>query len=153
MNLPDFFNPTNQMISTLLKTNRKSKKYGLTLSPQATLEIIRERNNILQNCGRVELSTKITQKIIGRLCTSPYIDQENYPSTITDLHEIFYYIKTETQDEIADDELVDIIMNLYNDTCKGSIDLLSGRELEKLVREFKENKFHLQDTREEDNYE
>ena len=48
--------------------------------------------------------------------------------------EIFYYFKNETLDLIGDDELIELMRDYYENRCKGSLELLKYRELEKLSK-------------------
>lgn len=136
MNLPDLFYPKIKVIKELLKINEKAQKHGLLLTYKQSMEIVEERKNILESYGRVELSVEVTKKLMDKLIVSPYINQENYQSTIIDLHEIFYYIKNETKDEIGDDELIEILIDLFNNNCAGCVELLEGREADKLINKY-----------------
>lgn len=137
MNLPNIFNFKETYVNQLLDTNNKAKKYGLMLTQKDVSEIMEERESALKSHGRVELDINVTKKIIDFLCSSPYINKDNYSDTIIELQEIFYYLKTETDDKIADDQLLNIIFKLYENPCAGSLELLKGRESDKLIKKFK----------------
>jgi len=47
---------------------------------------------------------------------------------------LFYYIKSETDDRVKDSELIDELFNRFELWCHGSIDTLSGREAERIIR-------------------
>ena len=47
---------------------------------------------------------------------------------------IFYYYKNETNDLMSDDELIKFMKISYDSICQGSLELLSGRELNNLAR-------------------
>ncbi len=142
MSVPNLFTTMSTslidiQVTELLQTNTQSEQYGLTITAEEAKEIIECRNDVLKNYGRVELEIQVTKKIIHDFCASPFINQEDYASTLIDLQEIFYYMKNETYDQIGDDELLDIIKDFYNNSCCGSIELLMGRELDKFVRDFR----------------
>ena len=142
MPLPNIFNSLNttlkeMQISEILRANEKSQKYGLSLTAGEAAEIVEARNHILQNYGRVEIDAGITGKLIHAFCPSPYINQEEYLSTLKELQEVFYYLKNETEDEIGDDELINIIKDSFNNNCGGSVELLEGMELDAFARSFK----------------
>lgn len=61
------------------------------------------------------------------LCKSPFINKESYLGVINELQEIFYYMKNETEDSIGDDEIIEMIDDLYNNSCGGSIELLKEK--------------------------
>lgn len=138
MFFPDVFINTNTLlnpllVSDLLSTNIDSQEYGLVLSENEAKELIESRNTILTSYGRVELDMEVPKKIIQQFCSSPYINQQDYISTLHDLIEIFYYIKNETEDALSDDDLIDLMYTLFNDTCMGSLDLLQGTKLEAIA--------------------
>lgn len=137
MNLPDIFNTAASYNNQLLETNLSSKKYGLKLTEKDVSEIIKDRERVLNHQGRVELDIKVTVKIIEFLYSSPYVNQDNYSDTVIGLQEIFYYLKSETDDQIADDILLNKIFKLYENICAGSLELLRGREADKLINKIK----------------
>ncbi|MTI60936.1 MAG: hypothetical protein FH762_13355 [Firmicutes bacterium] len=137
MNLPDIFNTAASYNNQLLETNLSSKKYGLKLTEKDVSEIIEDRERVLNHQGRVELDIKVTVKIIEFLYSSPYVNQDNYSDTVIGLQEIFYYLKSETDDKIADDILLNKIFKLYENICAGSLELLRGREADKLINKIK----------------
>ena len=116
-------------IDELLKTNEESAKYGLLLSSQDALELIEARNLTIQNYGRVELGIDVVKNIISEFCSSPYINAQDYTSTLNELVDIFYYMKNETADRIGDSELIGLMKIYFNNSCRGSTDLLKNREL------------------------
>lgn len=121
-------------INEMLLTNEESQKYGLVLTAEEVKEIIEVRNQVLKSYGRIELDIGVTRKLIHNFCTSAFITQEDYETTINDLQEVFYYLKNETEDSIGDDELIYIIKDFFNNSCGGSMELLMGRELEIFAR-------------------
>ncbi|MGE5631976.1 MAG: DUF6323 family protein [Caulobacteraceae bacterium] len=139
MTLPSIFRSMNLImsevqISEMLQTNEESQKNGLTLTTEDAKEIIEARNHTLQSYGRVELDIEVSKKLIRSFCNSPFINQEDYATTLKELQEVFYYMKNETEDKIADDELIEIIRDYFDNYCEGSIELLQGRELEAFAR-------------------
>ena len=142
MTLPSIFNSMGSIMkeiqtNEILQTNEVSKKYGLALTAFEAAEIVEVRNHLLQSYGRVELDMEATRKLIYNFSASPFINQEDYVSALKDLQEIFYYLKNETNDEIGDDNLIEIIKDLLNNTCEGSIELLQGRELDAFIRDYR----------------
>lgn len=135
----NFLNPLSLMLiddgmSELMKTNEEICDYGLILSAKDALEIIENRNEVLQNYGRIELSTEVLQKLTLAVGSSPYISREDFTLTIHEFVELFYYMKNETQEKISDDDLIDLMKEYFDTTCYGSIELLQSRELEYLIR-------------------
>ena len=110
----------------ILDLNEKSQIYGLTLNKEDVKEIINSRDNTLKNYGRIELDIGITKMIIENLYKSQYTDKDDYVYAINDLHEVFYYLKNETLDQISDVEIIEIIDDIYN-KCSGRIDIIQEK--------------------------
>ena len=110
----------------ILDLNEKSQVYGLTLNKEDVKEIINSRDNTLKNYGRIELDIGITKMIIENLYKSQYTDKDDYVYAINDLHEVFYYLKNETLDQISDIEIIEIIDEVYNN-CSGRIDIVQEK--------------------------
>lgn len=143
MLLPKALNSVNPLlketyIDALLKINQETEEYGLVLSPEEIKNIIEVRNKVLDAYGRVELGLEVTKKLIMNFYTSAFINDENYVPTLNELHEIFYYLKNETEDRISDDKLIEIIKNKFENSCEGSIDLLKST-LEVFAEDFRRN--------------
>jgi hypothetical protein len=122
-------------ICALMATNRESQKNGLILSATEAEEIVRTRDRALRNFGRVEIGMQSVIKLIAAFCGSPYINRQEYPEMIKELVEAFYQIKNETQDRLGDDELLAWMHRCFDQRCHGSLELLLGRELDRLVTE------------------
>lgn len=149
MVLPGVFNSMGSVMqeiqrNEILQTNEVSAKYGLTLTAEEAAEIVEVRNQLLQGYGRIELDMEAARKLITNLSASAFICQEEYASVIKELQEVFYYLKNETDDELGDDKLIEIIKELFENSCEGSIELLKGRELEAFVREYRQQKYAIE---------
>lgn len=143
MHLPDIINFTTALqkpLSTdeVLQTNQETQQYGLLLTPGDALEIVAARNRSILDHNRVELGIEAIKKIITAFGPSPYINQADYVSTLNELIDIFYYMKNLTADRIADDELITLMQVFFDNSCRGSLDLLKNREMTmmaKLIRD------------------
>lgn len=141
MYLSRIFNSLNvsmqeQHMAELLELNEKTKEFGLILTPQDAQLMLAARNQVLYGCGRVELGIEVTRELIEVFSASSFIRQENYADTVNELHEIFYYLKNETEDRISDMKLIHIMEELFEKDCEGSLDLLKSR-LEEYAEEFR----------------
>lgn len=141
MYLSRMFNSLNvsmreQYMTELLELTEKTKEYGLVLNPQDVQLIMAARSQVLYSYGRVELSIEVTKELIEMFSTSSFIQQENYVDTLNELHEIFYYLKNETEDKISDMKLLQRMKEMFEDECEGSLDLLKSR-LEEYAEEFR----------------
>ncbi|MGO0881245.1 DUF6323 family protein [Clostridioides difficile] len=119
----------------LLETNKESKYYGLVLSKADVKDIITSRNDTLKGYGRIELDIKVTKQLIENIYTSQFTNMDDYLETINDMQEIFYYLKNETDDKICDDEIIEILDELY-EKFMGNMDNVRG-EAEEFAKKFK----------------
>ena len=95
------------------------------------------RNRSLRDNERIELGSGAILQIIDKFCTSVYLNSQNYAQTLGELLDIFYYYKTESRDKISDNDLIDVMYELFEGPCHGSTELLAGRDLETLLRYIK----------------
>lgn len=124
-----------QLAMEIKKCNEITMKYGVTLSDTQIENLINKRFESLKSTGRVEFGDGILKELIEAFCDSPYIIQENYEETLEELQDIFYFFKGEAMDQIADDELIEFMKEYFNGECQGSIEYLSGTNLEELCRD------------------
>lgn len=120
-------------VSQILSLNEKSEQHGLTLTPSDAAALVQTRTEALSANGRVEVGSATIGKLVDAFCESSYINQREYPAIMHALIEIFYEAKNETLNLISDDELIDFMKNSFEYSCGGSLDLLAGRELNKLA--------------------
>jgi hypothetical protein len=123
-----------QAVNEVMKCNDLTVKYGLILTEQQAVALVKTRSVALRENGRIEFGSGIIDKIIFEFCDSPYLFMHNYEEILHELIETFYYYKNETLDLMSDDELIQYMKKAFDGICQGSLDLLSGRELDKLAR-------------------
>jgi hypothetical protein len=116
-------------VDEIIKTNELSGPFGLLLTPWDAANLIKARNLAVQSYGRIELNIDAVRMIIAKFCSSPYINQHDYVSTLNELIDIFYFMKHETEDIIGDSKLIDLMKYYFDHSCCGSTDLLKNREL------------------------
>lgn len=124
-----------QLAMEIKKCNEVTMRYGVTLSDTQIENLINKRFESLKSTGRVEFGDGILKELIEAFCDSPYIIQENYEETLEELQDTFYFFKGEAMDQIADDELIEFMKEYFNGECQGSIEYLSGTNLEELCRD------------------
>lgn len=141
MDLSHFFNsvqlsPESKTVRDIVALNDKTKEYGLVLTPNDVKTMITSRNKVLHDYARVELSTEVLKELIELYAASPYMDQNHYVETLNDLQEIFYYLRNETEDKINDVKLINQMMDYFNGSCAGSVELLRSK-MEQLAENFR----------------
>lgn len=129
----DIINKRKQIeIANIKKCNEYISKYGLVLSDNQISNILERRKEVLKDTGRVELREGIIDEIIKEFCDSPYLNQENFASSLYELIEIFYEYKNETMDLITDDELIKFMKKSFDGVCQGDLDYFSGTIMYKM---------------------
>lgn len=124
------------LVTELLAVNQKTKKYGVQLTAEDIRHLIDDREQLLHSYGRVELGVDVTKRLAETFCTSPYIDRENVTSVLYDLHEIFYYVKNETEDAIGDITIIEKMKDYFDSACGGSLELLKSK-METFVEDYR----------------
>ena len=123
-----------QSVGMLSECNALTLHYGLSLTEKQMHLLELRQREALTAAGRVEFGGGAMRAIIEGFCDSPFISQENYEQTISELLDLFYYFKTESEDRIPDDELIKFMRRHFDTTCQGSLAYLSGTKLEELCR-------------------
>lgn len=123
-----------QAVNEVMKCNDLTMRFGLMLTEPQAIALVETRSYSLKQTGRIEFGGGIIDKIITEFCDSPYISMHNYEQTLHELVEVFYHYKNETLDIISDDDLVSYMKNTFDGVCQGSLELLLGRELDRLAR-------------------
>ena len=126
-------------IEAIRKTNDYTRRFGLSLSEEDAQELMASHMECLKEEQRIEFGEGITDKLIFAFCDSDYIYQDNYVETIQRLQQIFYLYKNESMDEMTDDELINLMRNVFDTECQGSLDYLEQTSLEKFAREIRAN--------------
>lgn len=130
--------PMQQQMSAarreLRECNAYSGRFGLTLRENEIAELAESRAEVLRASGRIEFGGGILPKLIRAFCGSPFIEQENYAAVLAELQEIFYYFKNETRDRLTDDELIELMVRVFNGRVQGSAEYLAGLTSEALAR-------------------
>lgn len=143
MNLPNIFNfnltkLSESYVNELFKINEQINENGLSITLEDAKQIINTRDRVLNNYGRVELSFQVTEKLMRVFSNSTFINQNNYVGIINDLQETFYYLRNETKDTISDVELIELMKDLFENSCEGSIELLNSL-LEEFSKDYRKN--------------
>ncbi len=118
----------------ILACNEYTERFGLVLSDEDAAQLVENRREALKNTERIEFGGGILPKLIFAFCDSPYLDQDNFKDTLMQLQEAFYYYKGESEDAIADDELVECMVKVFNGRAQGSVEYLIGTSLYHLSR-------------------
>ncbi|MBR5618856.1 MAG: hypothetical protein IKW76_03905, partial [Clostridia bacterium] len=127
-------------VQDIMRCNERSARYGLVLTTEQAKELAETRESSLRENGRIEFGSGVVDKIINAFCDSPYLMQSNYVETLHELIELFYYYKSDVEDLISDDELIEFMKSSFDGECQGCIDLLANRELDQLARNLRNDR-------------
>lgn len=105
------------------KTNLVTKEKGLILTHKEIEELIINKNEILDNLSRIEV-TPIIDKIIYEFYDSPYIDNDNYFETINSLVEIFYIYEDKFGNKLSIEEIIKYLRDTFDNKVNGVVELL-----------------------------
>ena len=97
----------------LLELNSLINKKNLVLSKHDIQELIINKNNILKNLGRVEISNNILKSLIYEFYDLPYIDKSNYLELFEELTNIFYLYQDEFWKFLTDEQLMKYIKDSF----------------------------------------
>ncbi|MFA6948742.1 MAG: DUF6323 family protein [Eubacteriales bacterium] len=118
----------------ILEYNNVSSVYGLALTEEEAAELAHTRTTALAGNGRIEAGLGAVGLIIEEFCKCDSIAPGEYANVINDLTELFYYVKSESEDRISDTRLVAFMREYFEKSCGGSVELLATREAEALLR-------------------
>ena len=121
----------DQPFVQILECNETTRDFGLTITPDEAQSLVESRADALNRTGRIEFGPCVTQKIILKFCDSPYLTQDAFAGTMSELTQIFYFFKNELE-WMPDDELIRRMRTYYDTDCRGSIENLN-HVLESLV--------------------
>ncbi|MGI6019908.1 MAG: DUF6323 family protein [Lachnospiraceae bacterium] len=110
----------------IMECNRRTEKFGLTLSEEDAELLVAEKCDVLRQTGRIEFGQSIITQIIYAFCDSNYITQENFLDVLLRLQEIFFEYKSEMNDEISDEELLSYMRQQFDERCCGDLDCLES---------------------------
>ncbi len=120
----------NQYIANeLTALNSFTREHGIVLSKEDCKGIAQFRSEALAENERIEVGVGAVKRIIEEFCDSGYVNQQNFRAVTEGLLECFYTIKTETNDDVSDDEVMEFLKYLFEEEAGGDINKLYDSEL------------------------
>jgi len=113
-------------VAELRRCNALSERYGLSLTENQMLSLVRAQGEALRATGRVAPGGGVLPKLVNAFCDSPFIAREDYCQTLAALQDLFYTFKNELADALSDDELIQAMERLYNGRAQGSLEYLEN---------------------------
>lgn len=123
----------------LMDMNRRTIRYGLTLTQEQMAALADSQVRALRDTGRVELGSGILPRLIEAFCDSPNLHQADYAGTLETLQTVFYRLKNEAGDLTPDEDILKVLRRAF-DRAGGSADYLEGSTLAELTGRVREEK-------------
>ena len=118
----------------LARCNELSETYGLRLSGGQIQALLAAREQSLRDTGRMEPGSGVLPRLIYAFCDSPYMDRHTYAQTLSTLQDLFYALKSEVENAMTDDELIEALARIFNGRAQGSLEYLDNLTVGELYR-------------------
>lgn len=109
----------------LTDSARVWEAWGMTISPEQAVMLVRRQAEVLRDTGRVDFGGGVLKKLAEAFCDSPYIQPCDWADTLAQLTELFYALKNETRDQLGDDTLIAAMAARFNGDAGASLDALA----------------------------
>lgn len=123
----------DQTCRALAQCNQSSARYGLVLSETQIAALARRRAETLRSTVRVEFGEGVLPRLARAFCSSTCIQPADYADTLAELQDLFYQFKGDCRERLADDELIEAMVLVFQRTG-GSLEFLSGMEPDELCQ-------------------
>ena len=107
---------------------------GIVLSEKDARMLVESRSRALRSYGRVEFGGGSVAMLAKKFCASPNINKSEFAEVLSDVVEIFYAFKNETEGKVSDEELAEAMAIAFDGSCHGSVALLATKNPRELVR-------------------
>lgn len=134
--VPQGLSPRQQQrtLEQLATCNEASAQFGVTLSHEDAVMLTARRFQALQSNGRIEFGEGVLSPLARAFFDSPYINQQNYAETLAELQDLFYALKTDAQEQLADDDIIFFLRRHFDTDCAGSLERLQDLTTDELCR-------------------
>jgi hypothetical protein len=123
------------MAQNLLRCNAVTARYGLRLTEADSMALAETQSRVLKASGRIAFTGGAAEELAVAFCDSPYVQQDSYVETLSELIDAFYNFKNEAMDEIDDAEAIALMKRLFDgEYCEGSMDRLREELLPEAAR-------------------
>ncbi len=105
---------TTYIANEIALVSKSTEGHGIVLSKEDCRDIAVCRNELLVETERIEIGVGAVGRIIEEFCDNGYVDKHNFRDTVEGLLECFYTIKTETEDKLDDDTVIEFLKLAFN---------------------------------------
>lgn len=99
--------------------------FGLTLSSAQTAALQKTEEQSLERTGRICFGASILPRLAAAFARSPHIQAGDWADTLGEMTELFYALKSETEDRLSDDELIARMVRAFDGPAQGALSLLA----------------------------
>lgn len=118
--------------------NQVIRRHGLSLSMQDIQTLVVGRIEALETAARVEFGGGVSKELVLGFASSPHVSQDTFVETLLELQDLFYQFKTESLEQITDEELIETMRSLFDDVAFGDLERLAEALFEGLARHVRE---------------
>ena len=104
----------------ILENMQNNHKTGLLLTRKEVFQLCEKRDEVLVQCGRLELNGGIMEQLLDTFMDCPYITRDEFADVMEEVIEVFYTMKNECSD-LIDDQTMMHYMRKQLDECHGVI--------------------------------
>ena len=108
----------------ILENMQNNHKPGLLLTRKAVFQLGENRDEVLVQCGRLELNGGIMEQLIDTFIDCPYITRDEFADVMEEVIEVFYTMKNECLD-LIDDQTMMHYMRKQLDESHGVVVMMS----------------------------
>ena len=108
--------------------------FGLTLSPAQTAALQKQEEQSLERTGRICFGASILPRLAAAFAGSPHIQAIDWADTLGEMTELFYALKSETEDALSDEELIARMARAFDGPAQGALTLLADYVLDEACR-------------------
>ena len=131
-----------KLVNNLLQINSATQKYGLILTETIAKEIAVSRQQTLKDNDRIDFSPDPMVRLVKAFSQSYYITQDTFSEVISEMIELFYFLKNEIIDEdgneiLSDDDMISEMLIVFNDYCAGEMELMQNKGVEIIIRKYR----------------
>ena len=108
----------------ILENMQNNHKTGLLLTRKEVFQLCEKRDEVLVQCGRLELNGGIMEQLIDTFIDCPYITRDEFADVMEEVIEVFYTMKNECSD-LIDDQTMMHYMRKQLDESHGVVVMMS----------------------------
>lgn len=99
--------------------------FGFTLSPAQTAALQKQEEQSLERTGRICFGASILPRLASAFAGSPHIQAGDWAQTLGEMTELFYALKSETEDRLSDEELIARMVCAFDGPAQGALSLVA----------------------------